>query len=193
MQLNLNGSLSRTTEQLKILNTAIADADSSATPLPFSLVDATEFSDEFENYLSLSEDYLKAKKKAPIFTQKRYAIHKRLFETSLRMAQFLKIRHHLNNKVLESWGIPIKATKNGKIKISYKINEAEIMFGAIIDKDIADGENSILAPFDMQKFRHYYNELLLVHQEYETEKLGWRTTSVAKRESFAKLREMQRI
>ena len=79
------------------------------------------------------------------------------------------------------------------LKISYKINEAEIMFGAIIDKDIADGENSILAPFDMQKFRHYYNELLLVHQEYETEKLGWRTTSVAKRESFAKLREMQRI
>jgi len=67
------------------------------------------------------------------------------------------------------------------------------MFGAIIDKHIADGASSILAPFDMQKFEDDYNELLLVHQDYEAEKLIWRTKSVIKRKSFSKLKEMQRI
>lgn len=193
MKLNLNGSISKITKQFKTLDLAIADANSSATPLPFSLVDATAFSNEFGNYLQLSSNYLKAKKEAPIFTQKRYAINERLFQNTQRIAQFLKIRHHLNNKVLEQWGININATTIGVVKLSRKINESEVMYKAIIDKDIADGVNSILAPFDMQKFTDDYNELLLVHQEYETEKLGWRTTSVAKRESFAKLREMQRI
>ncbi|MBT4881154.1 MAG: hypothetical protein HON40_01235, partial [Flavobacteriales bacterium] len=67
------------------------------------------------------------------------------------------------------------------------------MYKAIIDKHIADGANSILALFDMQKFEDDYNELLLVHQDYEAEKLIWRTKSVIKRKSFAKLKEMQRI
>jgi len=70
MQLNLSGSISKTTEQFKILDTVIVDANSSATPLPFSLVDATEFSNEFGNYLQLAYDYLKAKKDAPVFYTK---------------------------------------------------------------------------------------------------------------------------
>ena len=35
MKLNLNGSISKATEQFKILDTAIADANSSDTPLLF--------------------------------------------------------------------------------------------------------------------------------------------------------------
>jgi len=67
------------------------------------------------------------------------------------------------------------------------------MYKAIIDKHIADDVNSILAPFDMSKFEADYDELLLLHDSYEAEKLVWRTKSVIKRESFAKLKEMQRI
>lgn len=193
MKLNLNGSISKATEQFKILDTAIADANGSATPLPFSLVDATAFTNEYVNYLLLASDYVKAKNDAPVFTQKRYAINEMLFQQTQRIAQFLKIRHYQNNKVLEHWGININATSIGELKLSRKINEAEIMFGAIIDKHIVDGASSILAPFDMRKFEDDYNELLLVHQHYEAEKLIWRTKSVIKRKSFAKLKEMQRI
>jgi len=193
MKLNLSGSVSKATEQFKILDTVIADANSSATPLPFSLVDATEFSNEFGNYLQLAYDYLKAKKEAPVFTQKRYIINERLFQQARRIAQFLKIRNYQNNKVLEQWGIHINATSIGNVKFSRKINEAEIMYKAIIDKHIADGTNSILSSFNMAKFEADYIELLLLHDNYETEKLGWRTKSVAKRKSFAKLKEMQRI
>ena len=104
MKLNLNGSISKATEQFKILDTAIADANGSATPLPFFLVDATTFTNEYANYLLLASDYVKAKKDAPVFTQKRYAINERLFQQTQRIAQFLKIRHYQNNKVLEHWG-----------------------------------------------------------------------------------------
>ena len=193
MKLNLSGSISKATEQFKILDTVIVDANSSATPLPFFLVDANEFSTEFGNYLQLAYDYLKAKKKAPVFTQLRYIFNERLFQKSQSVAQFLKIRNYQNNKALEDWGIHIDATSKGEIKLSRKINEAEIMYKAIIDKHIADGATSMLAPFDMVKFVADYDELVLLHQNYEIEKLGWRTISVAKRKSFAKLKEMQRI
>ena len=144
MKLNLNGSISKATEQFKILDTAIADANGSATPLPFFLVDATAFTNEYANYLLLASDYVKAKKDAPVFTQKRYAINERLFQQTQRIAQFLKIRHYQNNKVLEHWGININATSIGKLKLSRKINEAEIMFGAIIDKHITSKRGQIL-------------------------------------------------
>jgi hypothetical protein len=193
MVIKLGGSLLSTTQQIQKLSEKIDESITNATPLPFDVVDGTDFINEFANFVLLKDNYKSAKDQAPVYTQERYNRNDNLLKISVNISQFLKSQNHMNKKKLEEWGIHISLNKKGEIKISGKLMELEIMYKNIIDKHIADGVNSVLAIFDMTEFESEYNELVTYRLLYEAERLSWRTISVHKRASYKKLLKMQRL
>ena len=194
MKIIIKKNLQDSVDQLTKLNDKISDTINNSGTLTYTLVDGTEFMNEFANYNLLDGLYKNSKSNSRVLRKERYIINEKMKKKSQEISQFLKVRNYKNPRKLEEWGIIIVSVdEHGRVEIPRRLVELEIMYKGIIDKHTLDGASSILSVFDMTEFETEYNDLMNSKTLYEAEKLVWRINTGKKRQSFDLLVDDQRL
>ena len=194
MKLNYDGSIKGSRLEMKPLNNYISDAIASSTPLYFTLVDGAVFNTKFTAFELKEDAYQKDRADAQASRQAAGVLQKKLEKFNADIAQYIKTVNHRNTKKIAEWGIPIKLGKfGGKVTLSRKLKDVEMVSTAILSKHALDGASSILNDFNMAEMQTVLDAYVLARASYKDSQNGWRGTSISRREDMAELREMQHL
>ena len=179
---------------MKPLNNYISDALASSTPLYFTLVDGAVFNTKFTAFELKEDAYQKDRADAQASRQAAGVLQRELEKFNTDIAQYIKTVNHRNTKKIAEWGIPINLGKlSGKVTLSRKLKDVEMVSTSILSKHTLDGANSILNDFNMAEMQTVLDAYVLARASYKDSQNGWRGTSISRREDMAELREMQHL
>jgi len=194
MKVNYDGSIKGSRLEMKPLNNYISDALASSTPLYFTLVDGAVFNTKFTAFELKEDAYQKDRADAQASRQAAGVLQRELEKFNTDIAQYIKTVNHRNTKKIAEWGIPINLGKlSGKVTLSRKLKDVEMVSTSILSKHTLDGANSILNDFNMAEMQTVLDAYVLARASYKDSQNGWRGTSISRREDMAELREMQHL
>ena len=194
MKVNYSGSIKGSRLEMKPLNNYISDAIASSTPLYFTLVDGAVFNTKFTAFELKEDAYQKDRADAQASRQAAGVLQRELEKFNTDIAQYIKTVNHRNTKKIAEWGIPINLGKlSGKVTLSRKLKDVEMVSTSILSKHTLDGANSILNDFNMAEMQTVLDAYVLARASYKDSQNGWRGTSISRREDMAELREMQHL
>jgi hypothetical protein len=194
MKVNYSGTIKGSRLEMEPLNNYISDAIASSTPLYFTLVDGTVFNTKFTAFELKDDAYHTDRADAQAHRQAAGVFQRELEKFNTDIAQYVKTVNHENTKKIAEWGIPLRLGKlGGKVTLSRKLKDVEMVSIAILFKHTLDGANSILSDFDMVKMQAILDAYVLERANYKNSQNKWRSASISRRYDMAELRKMQHL
>ena len=190
---NLGRRILSTEIQLKKLNSAILATDLAVSPLPWGLVTGQVFTDKHANYVALKSTYVSGKQEAQMYTQHKYAHLNEIRKDLQDIGQYVKVNKLSFYKELGLYGFEVIHSKNGIIKIPGNNVLLDKLCQNVLDKDTADGANSLLSVFDMAKLQANLDAKRLAQKDAEQAKLKWRLVAIEKRNVLKELTSMMKL
>ena len=194
MKIKYLGSIKGSRLEMELLNNYISDAITNSTPLYFTIVEGAVFNNKFAAFKTKDDAYLKDRAYAQAHRQAAGVFQRELEKFNTDIAQYIKTVKHENTKKIAEWGIPITLGKlGGRVTLSRKLKDVEMVSIAILFKHTLDGENSILNDFDMVKMQAILDAYVLERANYKNSQNKWRSASISRRYDMAELRKMQHL
>ena len=190
---NLGRTILSTEIQLKKLNSAILATDVAVSPLPWGLVTGQVFTDKHANYVALKSTYVSGKQEAQMYTQHKYTLLNEIRKDLQAIGQYIKVNKLSFYKELGLYGFEVIHSKNGIIKIPGNNVLLDTLCQSVLDKNTADGANSLLSVFDMSGLQAKLDAKRQAELDEEQARLDWRLVAIEKRKELKELTTMMKL